>query len=308
MKTQQELTLAIRNEAFRLGFSDCGFSRVRKLSECEQTYESWIAKGHNGDMQYMERNIEKRIDPALLVENAKTVISFLFNYFPSESITGSPYKIAKYAYGDDYHEVLKAKLFQIDKFIRDNIHSDVSQRCFVDSAPVLERAWAQNSGLGWIGKNSCLVSRKHGSFVFIAEIITSLELDYDESIQDYCGTCRKCIDACPTQAITENRTIDSRSCISYQTIENKTEIPESLSGKFNNFIFGCDICQDICPWNKKSHPHTEPLFFLRKKTQDMSLSDWQLMNEEQYKEIFKKSAIKRTKYSGIKRNIAFVSS
>ena len=308
MKTQQELTLAIRNEAFRLGFSDCGFSRVRKLSECEQTYESWISKGHNGDMQYMERNIEKRIDPALLVENAKTVISFLFNYFPSESITGSPYKIAKYAYGDDYHEVLKAKLFQIDKFIRDNIHSDVSQRCFVDSAPVLERAWAQNSGLGWIGKNSCLVSRKHGSFVFIAEIITSLELDYDESIQDYCGTCRKCIDACPTQAITENRTIDSRSCISYQTIENKTEIPESLSGKFNNFIFGCDICQDICPWNKKSHPHTEPLFFLRKKTQDMSLSDWQLMNEEQYKEIFKKSAIKRTKYSGIKRNIAFVSS
>lgn len=304
--TPQELTLAIREEAGKLGFADCGFSKVRYLKEYEHHYDSWISHGLHASMGYMERNIEKRLDPSLLVEGAQSVISFLFNYYSPDVLRGSRLKIAKYAYGDDYHDVLKKKLFQLDKFIRDNAETSIHQRCFVDSAPVLERAWAQNSGLGWIGKNSCLISRKHGSFVFIAEIITSLELEYDVPLNDYCGSCRKCVDACPTNAITATRTIDSNRCISYHTIENRGEIPDTLKGKFNNYIFGCDICQDVCPWNKKAHPHSEPLFNLRSSIKSMTDEGWQSLDESGYVRTFSKSAIKRTKFNGLKRNISFI--
>lgn len=296
----------IREEAFRLGFIDCGFSKVRHLAEHESRYMDWYGQGHHASMEYMARNIDKRLNPALLVDDAKSVISLLYNYYTTESLQTSPLKIAKYAYGKDYHDIVKDKLRLLDQFIRD-LAGDVNQRCFVDSAPVLERAWAQNSGLGWIGKNSCLISRKHGSFFFIAEIITTLELEPTHSaIKDYCGSCQKCIEACPTQAITANRTINSNRCISFHTIENKGDIPYSLKGKFENYIFGCDICQDVCPWNRKATPNSEPLFGLNPELQRMNLQDWQTLEEEAYRRIFKGSPVKRTKFSGLKRNIAFL--
>jgi len=298
----------IHQEAIRLGFIDCGFSKVRALTEHENIYNNWIEQGQHASMYYMERNTEKRIHPAQLLDGAKTVISFLYNYYSPEKFKGSPLKIAKYAYGKDYHDVIKDKLSMLDRFIKD-LAGDVNQRGFVDSAPVLERAWAQNSGLGWIGKNSCLISRKHGSFFFIAEIITSLEFDAEQtSVKDYCGSCQKCIDACPTNAITEKRTINSNRCISYQTIENRGDIPSQFFGKMQDYIFGCDICQDVCPWNKKSSPHNEPLFSLKSELQEMSLINWQNMDEERYKQLFKGSPIKRTKFSGLKRNIDKASS
>ncbi len=305
MPDKYELTNNIRQKAIAVGFSECGFSKVRELTEHEHVYRSWLAQDYHANMEYMERNVEKRFNPDLLVENAKTVISLLVNYYPKDHISGSPLKISSYSYGTDYHEVIKAKLMQLDQFIKDQA-TGVIQRCFVDSAPVLEREWAQNSGLGWIGKNSCLVSRKHGSFVFISEIITSLELAYDEPLNDYCGSCRKCVDACPTQAITEDRLINSHRCISYQTIENRNEIPCELKGKFQDFIFGCDICQDVCPWNKNAHPHSEPLFNLRKDINELTMEGWKTLDLEKYQRIFKKSAVKRTKFSGLKRNIKFV--
>ncbi len=302
--TTASLTDKIREEAFRLGFLDCGFSKVRPLAEHEKKYQDWLQQSHHASMDYMVRNIDKRINPALLVDGAKTVISLLYNYYSSEKLEGSPLKIARYAYGKDYHEVVKEKLKRLDQFIKD-LAGEVNQRCFVDSAPILERAWAQNSGLGWIGKNSCLVSRKHGSFFFIAEIITSLEVEEEQaSVKDYCGSCHKCIDACPTQAITANSTINSNRCISYQTIENRGNIPSDLKGKFHNYIFGCDICQDVCPWNRKASPHAEPLFSLKEELRKMSLVDWETLNEEKYRQIFKGSPVKRTKFSGLKRNIA----
>jgi epoxyqueuosine reductase len=300
-----EKSAGIRQEAFRLGFTDIGFSKARFASECEAPLSEWLGKNYHAGMEYMNRNYEKRLDPTLLVDGAKTVISLLFNYFSADNLSGSPFKIAKYAYGQDYHEVIKSKLAELSNYIKAHF-GEQSQRCFVDSAPVMERFWAQTSGLGWIGKSSCLISRKHGSFFFIAEIITSLELEYDEPINDYCGSCRKCIEACPTKAITENRTVNSHSCISYQTIENRSEIPSSLAGRFSNYIFGCDICQDVCPWNKKSHQHSEPLFSLKKEIKEMTQEGWRNLDEEMYRLIFRKSAVKRTKFSGLQRNIRFV--
>ncbi|MDP4209488.1 MAG: tRNA epoxyqueuosine(34) reductase QueG [Bacteroidota bacterium] len=300
-----DLTSIIRREAFRLGFLDCGFSRVKPLLEIENSYHAWLAKGYHAGMDYMARNNDKRLDPSLLVPGAKSVISLLYNYYPSQEIS-SPLIVAKYAYGEDYHDVVKGKLFQLDAFIRIS-NDDAEQRCFVDSAPVLERFWAQNSGLGWMGKNSCLISRKHGSFFFIAEIITSLELQYDEPFaRDYCGTCQRCIEACPTGAITPNRTVDSNRCISYQTIENKSEIPTELEGKFQNRIFGCDICQDVCPWNRKVKPHSEPSFLPNEKLRSMTSADWQNLDKDTFRQLFRKSAVKRAKYAGLKRNIDFV--
>lgn len=296
----------IREEAIRLGFLDCGFSKVRSLDEHESRYMDWINQGHHATMDYMERNIDKRFDPSLLVDGAKTVISLLYNYYTNETLTGSPLKISKYAYGKDYHDVVKDKLRLLDQFIKKHA-GEVNQRCFVDSAPVLERAWAQNSGLGWIGKNSCLISRKHGSFFFIAEIITSLELEpTPQKVNDYCGSCQRCIEACPTQAITSNRTINSNRCISFQTIENKGDISIELKGKFQNNIFGCDICQDVCPWNRKSVLHTESLFSLSSSLQNLTEEDWQSLDEDTFRKLFKGSAVKRAKFSGIKRNISFV--
>ena len=298
----------IHQEAIRLGFLDCSFSKIRTLDEHESRYMDWLNQGHHASMDYMERNIDKRLNPALLVEGANTVISLLYNYFIKETLNGSPLKIAKYAYGKDYHDVVKDKLELLDQFIRNQV-DEVSQRCFVDSAPVLERAWAQNSGLGWIGKNSCLISRKHGSFFFIAEIITTLELEPSQNtVKDYCASCQKCIESCPTQAITETRTINSNRCISYHTIENKGDIPTDLNGKFDDYIFGCDICQDVCPWNYKSRAHSEPLFNLNHELQMMTLTDWQTLDEAKYKQLFKGSPIKRTKFSGLKRNINVASS
>jgi epoxyqueuosine reductase len=301
--TTDKLTQAISREAIRLGFLECGFSKVRKVTECEEPYQQWLENGYQASMGYMERNIEKRLDPALLVEGAKTVVSLLYNYFTTDSLSGSPLKIAKYAFGDDYHDVVKAKLRELESYIQ-SLAGPAVMRSFVDSAPVLERFWAQNAGLGWIGRNSCLVSRRHGSFFFLAEIITSLELTPTrEEPKDYCGTCRRCLEACPTQAITENRTVDSNRCISYHTIENRGEIPNDLASKFQNYIFGCDICQDVCPWTKNSHPHQEPAFALNKDLQNLSLNDWKNMEEENFRKLFRKSAVKRAKFVGIKRNI-----
>lgn len=302
---KSEISELIRKEAFRLGFSDIGFSKARFASECEKPLNDWLGIGHHAGMDYMVRNLNKRLNPSLLVEGAGSVVSLLYNYYSKESLTGAPYKIAKYAYGEDYHDVIKVKLRELNNYINENF-GEQSQRCFVDSAPVMERFWAQNSGLGWIGKNSCLISRKHGSFFFIAEIITSLELDYDVPLNEYCGSCRKCIDACPTHAISENRTINSHLCISYHTIENRAEIPISLNGKFSDNIFGCDICQDVCPWNKKAHQHSEPLFYLKKKVQEMTQDEWRNLDEENFQTIFKKSAVKRAKFNGLQRNIRFV--
>ncbi len=301
-----EIQELVSNEAIKLGFIDIGFSKVRYAAECEKPLNKWLADGYNADMSYMERNHAKRLNPSLLVEGSKTVISLLYNYFSNDCLTGSELKIAKYAYGDDYHDVIKEKLHSLSSFISTRF-GEHNYRCFVDSAPVLERFWAQNSGLGWIGKNGCLISRKHGSFVFIAEIITSLEINCtDIPPKDYCGTCRKCIDACPTQAVTDKRTVNSNKCISYQTIENHGEIPEVLKGKFENYIFGCDICQDVCPWNSKAMPHSEALFTLKNEIQTMTMDDWQNIDEEPFGKIFQKSAIKRTKFKGLQRNIRFI--
>jgi epoxyqueuosine reductase len=299
-----ELTESIRTEAIRLGFLECGFAKARKLNEIETRYNQWISSGYHASMDYLERNTEKRLNPSLLVENSKTVISLLYNYYTDDQFVEAPYKISRYAYGADYHEVIKAKLKQLDAFIRFQ-DTTVEQRYFVDSAPVLERAWAQQCGLGWIGKNSCFISRNHGSFFFIAEIITSLELSYDNPIRDYCGTCNKCREACPTQAIKPGRIIDSNLCISYQTIENKGEIPDTLKGKFRGYIFGCDICQDACPWNKKPKAHEEPLFNLPFNIKNLSREEWQNMDLEKFSVLFGKSAVKRTKYQGLMRNILF---
>jgi epoxyqueuosine reductase len=305
MMTTSSLSETIRKEALRLGFIDCGFSKVRPLTEHEPKYQDWLQQGHHASMDYMTRNTDKRIHPALLVDNAKTVISLLYNYYTSAKLEGSPLKIAKYAYGKDYHDVIKNKMRALDRFMKEQA-GEVTQRCFVDSAPVLERAWAQNSGLGWIGKNSCLISRKHGSFFFIAEIITTLDLDHIQStIKDYCGSCQKCIDACPTKAITVNRTINSNLCISFHTIENKGDIPSALKGKFEGFIFGCDICQDVCPWNRKAIPNTEALFNLTDGIREMSTEHWVALDEEKYRKMFKGSPVKRTKFTGLKRNIYF---
>lgn len=301
----ESLTNEIRSEAQRLGFAACGFGRVRPLEEFQHKYQQWIDSGYHASMSYMERNVEKRIDPGQLVEGAKTVISLLYNYYTPDQLSQTKYKVSRYAYGTDYHEVIKDKLKALDAFIRSR-SENVVQRSFVDSAPILERAWAQESGLGWIGKNTCLISRRHGSFLFISEIITSLELSYDEPLKDYCGSCRKCIDACPTQAIKDGRLIDSNKCISYQTIENRGDIPNHLTGKFNRYVFGCDICQEVCPWNTKAHSHNEPLFYLRGEIKDLTPEQWENITEDDYQRIFRKSAVKRAKFSGITRNIAFV--
>jgi epoxyqueuosine reductase len=302
------ITQIIREEAVKFGFLDCGFSKIRPLNEYREPYLNWLRKGHHAGMAYMEQNIDKRIDPALLVDGAKSVITFLYNYYALEKLRGSELQIAKYAHGKDYHEVIGDKLKQLTQLIT-NMAGEVVHRSFVDTAPIMERVWAQNCGLGWIGKNSCLISRSHGSFVFIAEIITSLELDEDNvPSRDYCGSCRRCINSCPTEAIAENRTIDSNKCISYQTIENRGDIPLELKGKFHHYIFGCDICQDVCPWNRRAKAHAEPLFHLKPEIRDMTLDGWKNLDEKTYQTIFQKSAVKRAKYAGLKRNINFVTS
>ncbi|MDP4685203.1 MAG: tRNA epoxyqueuosine(34) reductase QueG [Crocinitomicaceae bacterium] len=301
-------TALIKQKAQELGFFYCGISKAEFLEEEAPRLEAWLNQQRHGKMSYMENHFDKRLDPRLLVDGAKSVISLLLNYYTEEkqSDATAP-KISKYAYGEDYHFVIKEKLRQLMQFIETEI-GEVSGRVFVDSAPVMDKAWAKKSGLGWIGKNSNLIHPKSGSFFFIAELIIDLELEADGPIKDYCGTCTKCIDACPTDAIIEPYVVDGSKCISYLTIELKDALlPTEFKGKMDNWAFGCDICQDVCPWNRFSLLHNEPRFNPSQNLLQLSKSDWQDLSEEVFSELFKLSAIKRTKFDGLKRNIAFLS-
>lgn len=298
-------TQLIKAEAKRLGFLSCGISKAEFLEEEAPRLESWLNKNMNGEMAYMENHFDKRLDPTILVPGSKSVISLLLNYFPAETQASETYKISKYAYGTDYHFIIKDKLKQLMEFISEEI-GEVHGRAFVDSAPVLDKAWAAKSGLGWIGKHSNLLTKQLGSFYFIAELILDLDLEYDALVTDHCGSCTACIDACPTHAIVADKVVDGSKCISYFTIELKNEIPTSEKGKFEDWMFGCDICQDVCPWNRFSKPHNEPLFNPHPELLSMSKKDWEEITEEVFQKIFRKSAVKRTKFPGLKRNINFL--
>lgn len=300
-------TRLIKDEARRLGFEFVGISQARFLEEEAPRLEQWLTKNMHGQMAYMANHFDMRLDPRLLVPGAKSVVSLLLNYFPDESAkqpVGAP-KVSKYAYGEDYHKVIKRKLKALINYIKENI-GDVDGRAFVDSAPVLDRAWAKNSGLGWIGKNSNLINPKAGSFFFIAELIIDLELQYDGPIKDYCGTCTRCIDACPTQAIVAPQVVDGSKCISYFTIELREAIPVSEKGKFDNWAFGCDVCQDVCPWNRFSKPKQVTEFTPNTEMLAMDAQQWQELTEEVFERIFTKTALKRAAYNGLKRNIEFL--
>ncbi len=304
--TNSNYTQLIKSEAARLGFDYCGISKADFLEEEAPRLENWLNNNMHGQMSYMQNYFDKRLDPRLLVPGAKSVVSLLLNYFPSEKQTdAASLKISKYAYGTDYHFVIKEKLNQLLEFINEEI-GEVDGRVFVDSAPVMDKAWAKKSGLGWIGKNSNLITKKNGSFFFIAELIIDLELQYDGPIKDYCGTCTKCMDACPTEAIVSPYVVDGSKCISYFTIELKDALPNEMKGKFDNWMFGCDVCQDVCPWNRFSSPHHEDQFEANKELLSMSKNDWIELTEETFRRVFKNSAVKRTKYAGLKRNIEFI--
>lgn len=306
MTSSQKNSQLIKTEAARLGFSYCGFSKAEFLEEEAPRLEKWLKENRHGKMQYMENYFDKRLDPRLLVEGAKSVISLLLNYYPEQKQKDeSAPKISKYAFGKDYHFVIKEKLKSLHHFILENI-GEVAGRAFVDSAPVMDKAWAKKSGLGWIGKNANLITTKNGSFFFIAELIVDLELEYDSEIKDYCGSCTRCIDACPTQAITEAHVVDGSKCISYFTIELKENIPAEMAGKFQNWAFGCDVCQDVCPWNRFSKAHEEPLLAANSVLLEMSEKDWEEITEDVFAKVFKDSAVKRTKFSGLVRNLNFL--
>ncbi len=295
----------IKAEAKRLGFLSCGISKVEFLEKEAPRLEAWLRKNMNGKMHYMENHFDKRLDPAKLVEGSKSVVSLLLNYYPNETQNATSYKLSKYAYGTDYHFVIKDKLKSLLQSIQTKI-GDVYGRAFVDSAPVLDKAWAAKSGLGWLGKHSNLLTQQVGSFYFIAELIIDLELDYDSPTTDHCGSCTACIDACPTKAIVEPYVVDGSKCISYFTIELKDNIPIEFKGKFDDWMFGCDVCQDVCPWNRFSKPHNEPLLNPHSELLSMSKNDWEEITEETFKKVFKNSAVKRTKFTGLKRNINYL--
>jgi epoxyqueuosine reductase len=298
-------TKLIKEEAKRLGFLSCGISKAGFLEQEAPRLENWLNNQMQGQMSYMENNFDKRLDPTLLVDGAKSVISLLLNYYPSQTQNQDSYKISKYAYGQDYHFVIKEKLKELLHSIQENI-GEVSGRAFVDSAPVLDKAWAAKGGLGWIGKNSNLITQKVGSFYFIAELIIDLELEYDFATTDHCGTCTACIDACPTQAIVAPYVVDGSKCISYFTIELKENIPQEVKGKLDDWAFGCDVCQDVCPWNKFSKPHSEPLFDPNPEMLAMSRKDWEEITKETFNAVFRNSPLKRAKYEGLKGNIDFI--
>lgn len=305
MSTKSLYSSIIKQEAKRLGFDFCGISKAEFLEEEAPRLENWLKQNRHGKMEYMENHFDKRLDPRLLVDGARSVVSLLYNYYPAQSQNPDAPKISKYAYGLDYHEVIKDKLKEFLNTLKEQI-GDVNGRAFVDSAPVLDKAWAKKSGLGWIGKNANLINKQQGSFFFIAELIIDLELDYDGPIADYCGTCTRCIDACPTQAIVEPFVVDGSKCISYFTIELKEAIPEDFKNKFDNWAFGCDVCQDVCPWNRFSIPHQEPQFINNTGLLNYSTEEWHEMTEEVFGKVFKNSAVKRTKYKGLKRNLQFI--
>jgi epoxyqueuosine reductase len=301
----KKYTQLIKEEAIRLGFMSCGISKAAFLEEEAPRLENWLKNQMQGQMSYMENHFDKRLDPTLLVDGAKSVVSLLLNYYPSQYQNNDGYKISKYAYGQDYHHVIKEKLKELLYFIKTEI-GEVSGRAFVDSAPVLDKAWAAKSGLGWIGKNSNLLSKQVGSFYFIAELIIDIELEYDHPTTNHCGDCTACIDACPTDAIVAPYVVDGSKCISYFTIELKDNIPMEMKGKFDDWAFGCDVCQDVCPWNRFSKPHKEPLFHATPEILTYTKKDWEEITEDIFKKAFKNSAIKRTKIEGLKRNINFL--
>ena len=283
----------------------CGISKAGFLENEAPRLEKWLKNNSHGQMAYMENHFDKRLDPTLLVDGAKSVVSLLLNYYPSELQREDSYKISKYAYGQDYHFVIKEKLSELLFAIQDHIGA-VSGRAFVDSAPVLDKAWAAKSGLGWIGKNSNLITQKVGSFYFIAELIIDLELEYDFATTDHCGSCTACLDACPTQAIIAPYQVDGSKCISYYTIELKDNLPDNMKGKFDDWAFGCDVCQDVCPWNRFSKPHSEPLFQANPELLSFSKKEWEEITSETFQKVFKDSPLKRTKWEGLKRNINFI--
>lgn len=308
MNSQERNTQLIKQKAKDLGFFFCGISKADFLTEDAKHLDNYLKNGFQGKMSYLENHYDKRLDPRLLVDDAKSVVSLLMNYYPEniQEDADAP-KISKYAYGKDYHFLIKDKLKKFFAYIQDEI-GEVGGRVFVDSAPVLDKAWARKSGLGWIGKNANLIHPKHGSFFFIAELILDLDLTPDGPMKDYCGTCTKCIDACPTDAIVKPYVVDGSKCISYLTIELKDELlPKEFSNKMENWMFGCDICQDVCPWNRFSTPTKESFFNPHENLLKMSKVDWEDLTEEIFQELFRRSAIKRTKYKGLKRNIQFLS-
>ncbi|TGV00915.1 tRNA epoxyqueuosine(34) reductase QueG [Flavivirga rizhaonensis] len=306
MNSKSKHTTLIKTEAKRLGFLSCGISKAQFLEEEAPRLENWLNKNMHGQMHYMENHFDKRLDPTKLVEGSKSVVTLLLNYYPSEfQQDKTAPKISKYAYGRDYHFIIKDKLKSLLNFIEEEI-GEVEGRAFVDSAPVLDKAWAAKSGLGWIGKHSNLITQQVGSFYFIAELIIDLDLEYDLPTTDHCGTCTACIDACPTQAIAEPYVVDGSKCISYFTIELKENIPTEFKGQFEDWMFGCDVCQDVCPWNRFSKPHSEPLFNPHPELLSMTKKDWEEITEDTFKKVFQKSAVKRAKFSGLKRNIEFL--
>lgn len=302
---KQKYSDFIKAEAQRLGFLACGISKATFLEDQAPRLESWLNQNMHGQMQYMENHFDMRLDPRLIVDDAKSVISLLLNYYPEENQNPDSYKISKYAYGQDYHHVIKQKLNEMLFSLNQEI-GQVNGRAFVDSAPILDKAWAERSGLGWVGKNNNIISKKTGSFFFVCELIVDIDLDYDNPTTNHCGKCTACIDACPTQAITQAYVVDGSKCISYFTIELKDSIPTEMKGKFDDWMFGCDVCQDVCPWNRFSKPHSQPLFAPHTDLLKYNKSDWEEISLEKFNEIFKKSAVKRTKHSGLLRNIDFL--
>ncbi|MEA5259336.1 tRNA epoxyqueuosine(34) reductase QueG [Arcicella aquatica] len=307
MINKAQYSFLIKQKAKELGFDFCGISAAGFLEEEAPRLENWLKANQHGKMQYMENHFDKRLDPRLLVDDAKSVVSLLFNYYPAERLPEgiNDLKLSKYAYGKDYHFVVKEKLQTFLAYIQEEI-GEVGGRAFVDSAPVMDKAWAKKGGIGWIGKNSNIINKNQGSFFFIAELILDLPLEPDGPVKDYCGTCTRCIDACPTDAIVEPYVVNGSKCISYYTIELKEAIPIEAQHKFENWFFGCDICQDVCPWNRFSKPHQEPQFNLHPDLANFTKSDWEEITEEVFQTIFKKSPLKRTKYAGLKRNIEFL--
>jgi len=304
LNLSEQHTKIVKDIAQSMGFDSCGIAEARRLDDDARRLEKWLNKGYHGEMKYMENHFDMRVDPSLLVPGAKSVITLLYNYFPEQEQAQHLPKIAKYAYGKDYHFVIREKLTDFLKKIREKI-GQIEGRGFVDSAPVLERAWAVQSGLGWVGKNGNLINKKKGSFFFIATLITDLKLNADVPyVQDFCGTCNRCIDACPTNAILPNKEIEASQCISYFTIELKqSQLPDQYKGKSDEWIFGCDICQDVCPWNRFSQPNQEPLFEPLNSILNFNIQDWINTDKNIFNQLFRDSPIKRSKWEGIQRNL-----
>jgi len=308
MNSAEKNASIIKSTAKQLGFDFCGIAKAEFLEEEAPRLEEWLNRNYHGQMGYLANHFDKRLDPTKLVEGAKTVVSLIYNYYPKEALPSenSTIKIAKYAYGEDYHFVIRDKLNEFLEILREEI-GEFDGRGFVDSAPVMERQWAKKAGLGWLGKNSLLLNREMGSFFFLAELIIDLDVSPDVPLaKDYCGTCTACIDACPTDAIVDNGVIDGSRCISYLTIELKDSIPTEFKNQLDNWAFGCDICQDVCPWNRFSKPNQEPRFTPNESLKELSKSDWKEITEETFQKVFKKSALKRTKLAGLKRNVDFL--